>query len=411
MLKILIGRRILRDKLSFLFRNDVFRIENFLREVFRNERSTPNEKINQYIPILLKHGYISPTENNYSKSKCSLMFTEAVNFELTYQCNSYCPHCLQSNFRREIENPLPTEKVKELIYQAFISGVCEVGINFTGGEVLGNRSDFFDILEYTHSLGIPFRINSNSWWAGKGDLSICGILFRTADDMLKYLKSLGLKIFAFSFDERYHGDLSLAKNLLESIRLCEANHLDYEIIFTGVDTATMNYFTDQIKIALGIKLRYMTPGQSEMVDIGGAAELDREKFAWQSNRMFCESKGFYRPRFLHVSPSGKIRTCLYAIGLCNFGDVTTESFADLINKFPENPNNLIFSDNEKNKVLLEAFVNPYLGMYQPIYHGCTKSIILAKTLEQFSKQPKPQLQKIHQSISAELNLRFCNSYQ
>lgn len=396
-------------KVQFLFPKDGILIESFLRQVHRKGSSIPGEKINLYVPRLLQYGYISPTENNNSKSKCSLLFTVAVNFELTYQCNEYCPHCFQEKIREANKNQLSTGKVKEVIFQTYISGLCEMGINFTGGEVLGNRSDFLDILEYTHSLGISFRINTNSWWARKRDLSICGMLFRTADNLLKYLKSMGLKIVAFSFDDRYQGDLSLAENLLESIRLCEANHIDYDIIFTGVESSKMIDYIYQIKNILGLKLKYMTPGQSEMVDIGGAANLDRKNFAWQSNRMYCKSKGFYRPRFLHVSPSGKIRTCLYGVGLSNFGDVSIESLPDLSNRFHGNSANAIFLNQEKQKELFEEFVNPYLGMYKTIFHECTKSIILAKTLEQILERPKSQLQKIHNSIAAEMNLRHCNS--
>jgi len=72
------------------------------------------------------------------------------------------PALFAKNVPKRQTSQLSTEHVNQAIFQGYISGVCTIGINFTGGEVLGNSDDLFDILAYTKNLGIPYRLNTNS---------------------------------------------------------------------------------------------------------------------------------------------------------------------------------------------------------------------------------------------------------
>lgn len=368
-------------RLGFLFKKDADEIESFLRAVFSNSTNGPGNNIIKYIPLLLEYGFISEHDNSNKPGKCSLIFTEAINFELTYDCDNYCPHCLQRNIRQGDTAQLSTQDVKTTILQGYIGGVCTTGINFTGGEVLGNRDDLFEILEYTNSLEIPFRLNSNSWWSKEEDLCICDIQFPSAMELVTHLKSVGLKQFAFSFDERYADNPRLGNNLLESIRLCEIAGISYQIIFTGVAPQEIYRRIDMWRRAIGRNLNYLIPVPMEMVDIGGASELSNRVYGRQSNMSPCNNKGFHRPQFLHISPGGEVRTCTYAIGLSNVGDLAQSSFADVINQFPNTKNNEVFSDLNRKKEIYEKLVKPYLSLYKSIIHECTRNIILARTME------------------------------
>ena len=402
-LKNLIHKRLLNDRLSFLFKEDAGEIEAFLRSIYSNEISVPPDNIVKNIPLLLKHGYISNIDT-CQPGRCSLMGVDAVDFELTYKCSANCPHCLQKNIRRNHITELSTAKVKEAILQAHLSGLCTRGINFTGGEVLGNREDLFEILKYTNSLKIPFRLNTNSWWSRGKLLNIGNMTFPTALDLVNFLKSNGLFQFAFSFDGRLD-EPKLMKNLVESIKLCEKAAVFYQIIFTGIGPEAVQINLNQLQNEIDRVLCYLIPVSMEMVDVGGASDLGDAIYGWQSNRSTCENKGFYHPELLHVSPDGKIRTCMYAVGLDNVGDLTQKSFANIVNEFPNTKNNEVFSNQAKNKEIYEKLVVPYLSLYKPIIHECTRNAILAKTLEMYHRHPEPNLEAIHNVIANDLNLK------
>jgi MoaA/NifB/PqqE/SkfB family radical SAM enzyme len=220
---------------------------------------------------------------------------------------------LQKYIKKQPVNELSTEDVKTTILHSHTSGLCSAGINFTGGEILGNRDDIFEILEYTRSLGIKYRLNTNSWWANEENFNIGKMNFSSARDFVDYMKSLGITLFAFSCDLRLHSPEN-QRNLALSVKLCEEAGLAYQLIFTGMEIDGIRKIIYSLNDACG-KLNYMIPAVMEMIDIGGGAEIDNQTFCRQSNKSYCNKMGFYRPTTLHISPDGKVRTCMYAIGL------------------------------------------------------------------------------------------------
>lgn len=255
----------------------------------------------------MKNDFNKPkTEKSIRKIKSSLLFVNVVNFELTYKCSQDCAHCIQKNFRKQAIVELSTEEVKTAILDFHKNSLCTLGVNFTGGEVLENRTDIFDILEYTHSLGIRYRLNTNSWWANKKNFSVGNRYYLSAKQLVEDIKNFGIEMFAFSCDVRLLKQENL-DNLITSVKLCEVSGVKYQLIFTGMKYDMINGIIHLLKESCG-NLRYMIPVSMEMVDMGGAASINKATLYHQPNRAYCAKKGFYRPTTLHISPNGNVRT-------------------------------------------------------------------------------------------------------
>ena len=329
--------------------------------------------------------------------KSSLLFVNSVNFELTYKCSFNCIHCLQKNIKKQPVVELSTEEVKTAILHSHRSGLCSLGINFTGGEILGNRDDIFEILEFTHSLGINYRLNTNSWWANEKKINIGERNFSSAFHLVDYIKSLGIYMFAFSCDLRLYSSKN-RENLISSVKLCEEAGIRYQLIFTGVETSEIWKMISSLNNACG-KLKYMIPVAMEMVDIGGGSKIDNQIFCRQSNSSYCHKKGFYCPTTLHVAPDGKVRTCMYAVGLNDCGSLREMTMLDIVNNFQRRANGDLFSDPVKYEKAEKELFLPYQHHYHPIIHECTRFAIIARTAEMTTKYPKMNLNEIHSIIA------------
>jgi MoaA/NifB/PqqE/SkfB family radical SAM enzyme len=283
----------------------------------------------------------------------------------------------------------------------YLSGLCTTGINFTGGEVLGNRDDLFEILTYTQSLGVPYRLNTNSWWSRKDSIKICGESFSPLE-LVRHLKSIGLKQFAFSYDDRMVS-ADMFNDLVESIKICEIANMEYQIIFTGVKPEKIPIILRDLQKPIEHYLYRMMPVSNEMVDIGGCTSSNVE-YEWQSNKAPCADKGFYHPAFLHISPDGKVRTCMYAVGSANVGDISERSLADLINEFPNRNFNDAFSNQQRKAKAFEELVMPFLSLYRPLVHECTRNAVLTRAIEMYSNHPERNPTDIHVGIARDLNL-------
>lgn len=403
-LKILIFNKLLESRLRILFQGDDGNVEYFLKNMWFNGEAEVDEIVLKSIDRIRDYGIVSNVDRRLERETGSLLFVEAINFELSYKCQYNCPHCWQSDERTKTHQELSTEKVKDTIFRAFIGGLCKDGINYTGGEVIGNRDDLFDILEYTNSLKIPYRINTNSWWAKNKDLTISNTTFASPYDFVVHLKSIGLKMFAFSFDERYKDDQQDISNLVESIKLCERAGVYYQVIFTGIQAKNISTLVLDLNKICNVPLKHLIPVSMELVDIGRASDLNNDAFKWQSNKCSCNNRGFNRPVFLHISPEGNVRTCLYAKGLANVGSLKSKTFTELVNEFPYKQQNYSLSSDEVYEEQFNELVRPFLSVYRPIVHGCTSHIILARAIERQNASRESSLLDIHMAIAREMNL-------
>ncbi|MEL7562792.1 4Fe-4S cluster-binding domain-containing protein [Dehalogenimonas sp. 4OHTPN] len=397
----LIRRSLLDDRLRRLSGGSASRISRFLRKADSPGVSFSVPEMAEFVPVLLKYGFIS-LHPMPGRSRCSLLAVTGVNFELTYDCNLNCAHCLQQGIRRFTRGHLSAQAVKGAVFQVYLGGLCTSGVNFTGGEVLGHRNDFFEIAEYTGSLGIPYRLNTNCWWSRKFGLELSGRRFESPLDLAHYLKSIGLGQFAFSYDERML-NADLFDNLVAAIKLCEIARIGYQIIFTGVDPAKIGGIINELRKAAGSFLYYLVPVSAETIDIGGCTR-DNGAYAWQSNKADCRDKGFYHPAFLHISPDGKVRTCMYAVGSANVGDIAENVFADLINGFPGNATSRCFTSPTRKQAAFNNLVVPYLASYRPFIHECTRNAVLVRTIQTHFDYPDLSLAEIHFRIGRDLNL-------
>ena len=358
------------------------------------------------VTVIKSHACIeSENRKNADKTektgtKSFLSYVNFVSFQLTYRCSFNCVHCFQKNIKKHPVRELSAEEVKAAILHLYDSDLNDFLINFTGGEVLGNRDDIFEIIEFTHSLGIQIRLNTNSWWADKTDFTVGKLHFASARHLVEHMKSLGVNVLAFSCDMRLNLP-EKRKNLISSIKLCEAAGVTYQLVFTGVETGEMWNMIFSLSEECG-KLEYMIPVRMEMVDIGAAAELDEKIYCWQSNKAPCNKKGFYRPTSLHISPDGKVRTCRYALGLSDCGSLQKMTMPDIINNYPHRANHDLFSDPIKFEKAEKELLLPYLHHYHTVIHECTRFVIIARAAEMKTKFPEMDMNEIHSVIAQDI---------
>jgi len=198
--------------------------------------------------------------------------------------------------------------------------------------------------------------------------------------LLHALKASGLTMLALSHDSRYSRDAMPMENLLFTIRLCEEVRMPYQLVFTEGSEMERLSAVMTLRLILDSDLELMQPVASELVDIGGAADFPPERFSHQLNIAPCQDRGFYRPHYLHVAPDGKVRSCMFAYGSSNVGDLTKEPLHAMLNRFPWSPIAEVFANKEK-KEEARLLMKPYGQGYKPPVHECTRNIELARAFE------------------------------
>jgi len=394
-------KKLLGDRLRRLFGHEAPEVESLLGELTRS--GTPSPELRRHASALVEAGYLAMEPEPAHLEWGSILFCRALNFELTYRCQYRCPHCSQLSIRDTVKKELPTETVLQAVTDAFMSGVCTTGINFTGGEPLGHRDDLFEILEHTASLGIPYRLNTNGWWSGRRNLKVGGREFASPAALLMALKSQGLTMLALSHDGRYARGACPEENLFFAVQLCEEVGLPYELVFTDSTEVERLGAVGTLRLLLDSNLELMTPVASEMVDIGGAASLPKEAFGNQCNLAPCRDRGFYRPQYLHVAPDGKVRSCMFALGSANVGDLTKEPLRAMLNRYPWSGVASLFAKKQHKELAERLLLEPYEKGYKPFIHECTGNIVLGRAIEGMGSDAG-KMPEVHERIRRELNL-------
>ena len=347
----------------------------------------------------------------------SHLFLEAINFELTYQCNMRCSHCLQLGLRRT-DRPewIDTDVAKKAIEDAYTAGLIKTGLNFTGGEIFVPGSNLPDLLEVAKSLNTDVRVNTNGWWGSQDNIRIGDFVFKSPGKIVTWLREMNVAVLALSFDRRYEERDEWWHSTVAVIRECENQGQLYQIILTGVSTEKMMDSWRRLTIEAGIEPYHLLPVEMEMIDIGGAATRTQKsaqfpEFENLLQCLECEGKGFYRPTYLHISPDGGVRSCLYAPGSGWLGNIYNDSLTNIVNKFKKNCVVEAFSIGNLSD-MLKTILEPYIGTYKSIKHPCAAAAVSSKVIEkydQFKKnyQREPtdeELNLINVCISHELNL-------
>lgn len=340
---------------------------------------------------------------------------EAINLELTYECNSNCPHCLLKSVRKSYHGKeLTYEKIKQTIADAYFAGLLQNGVNFTGGEALLAKIDIFDLIRYASSYGIPTRLFTNSFWGSKVLFKAGNQRFTSALALIKVLKKSGLSHLALSFDSRIDKDKSGIKQLTSVIHACETIGLNYELMSSEEVKTQLDSFIKYLKTTLELKeLTFMTPITMDLVDMGGANDNTSKPL----NHLFikdlishslCKSKGFYQPSMLTIAPDGSLRSCMYGLGMCNLGNIHVQSLYKIVNDFSDEVTQA-FADKSAFE-LADLLFEPYKNIYKPFSHPCSACVLLARLMQEYYQLVKTQtvsekdILAINLHVAKDLNL-------
>lgn len=322
---------------------------------------------------------ISQTANSITKKRPSLLFVKAVNFEITYQCNMSCPHCIQHGLRQQGNVAwIDTEKAIQALQDSKSLGFTSSGVNFTGGEPFLPDSNLFELVTAARSLDLSVRVNTNGWWGGKQNIRVGSLEFASYLHVVGWLKNMDISALALSLDRRYDENPALWDSVISVIRECECQGLQYQIIFTGSTPEDRYYAWDRLTREKTIQLDHMIPATMEMVDLGAASTVQDICI---NSEYFCGGKGFYRPQFLHISPTGGVRTCLYAPGSQWLGNIHEQTLCEIADAFAGNPVVHLFCDDRR---MLESVAELLYSVegYQLPRHPCGLSMIVARTVDE-----------------------------
>lgn len=392
----------------------------WLVELDRVDNAAPPPEVSRSVLEKLRRwGLIATgTSSNLTPKPLPLPFVTAINFELTYDCDLRCQHCLQQNIRSRLSGTwLNSEASKRTITEAWFAGLVTTGINFTGGEIFDRRSNLPELLETAKSLNIPFRINTNGWWGDKKSIALGERVFANPRQLIKWLQKMGMAILALSYDERYEQYPQLWPPLLSLIRECERLGQDYQLVVTGNNQGMVDEIWKRIAQEVNIVPRRMVVVPMEMVDLGGAVKntvtpLRAMQLAIIQYDSPCQGLGFTRPSLLHIGPHGGIRTCMYAPGASTLGNIISESLLDIINRFNSNPVVRFFQQDDFGP-FVNKYISPFSDLYRNTEHPCAISAILVRTVEEVERfklqtgtELSPEdLRRIHSFLAQDFNLQ------
>ncbi len=340
-----------------------------------------------------------------------LSFVDAVNLELTYDCNLRCPHCLQSGLRRHRGRAtMPAVLARRVVHEAWFLGLVQVGLNLTGGEALGAVPELFELIAYARSLGVPTRLNTNSWWGVDEEIEICGRRFTSPEVLVETLRDCGLEMLAFSLDARVDASPALLERLVRTVTACEEVGFPYQLVCTaGPEEPASQRFRNLLE-RLPTAPRHMIPVPMSTVDLGAAAaaedgrRMSVEDFEQLAAGAPCGWLGFRRPSFLHVDPWGGVRTCLYAPGLENVGNVRERSLTALVNGFGQG------NDKEGRVARPEDCLHLILAdVWKRMRHPCAACAALTRVADAWTRRTPgghdPEaLRWVNIRVARELNL-------
>lgn len=312
------------------------------------------------------------------KKKPSLHFVEAINFELTYQCNFSCPHCLQHELRQQGDLTwINTDSAIRCLNEAKELGFARSGVNFTGGEPFLRGSNLPELLKAAKYLDLDVRVNTNGWWGRSQQICIGSEKFSSSRQVVKWLKKQNVSLLALSLDQRYETNAKLFDSVLNVMQECEKQKLYYQLIHTRSTQTDNTHILKRLEQEKEIRLDYMIPVYMEMVDLGAASGIENID---TDSEMYCDGKGFYRPQFLHIDPTGGVRSCMYASGANWLGNINNESLYEIADNFNSNPVVDFFSSNcgARSRLVVQIYSNKDEHLPK---HPCSLAVKIAKAIE------------------------------
>lgn len=331
----------------------------------------------------------APAERNAlpleSVARPSLHWLSGINFELTYDCNLRCAHCLQADLRtpgwRGWADPLP---IRQAIEDAVALNFVDQGINFTGGEILRPGSPLPQLLAVTRALGLPVRVNTNGWWGAARRIGIGDLCLPDVDGVVDWLRSSGVRALALSYDRRDVQYPHLWRGLRSIIAACERRGLDYDLNFTGIATQEIARVVRDLQTRLDRPLDHCRIIDLDLVDLGGAVgrlpetPLGSTSLTERLRRTDCQLRGFYRPYYLHVAPDGGVRSCMMAAGAGWLGNIRHAPLPVLAERFAANPVVRWFASSP---TLSSERLPSGSRWHEAPRHPCALAVTLARDIE------------------------------
>jgi hypothetical protein len=328
-----------------------------------------------------------------------------------------CSHCLQQGLKGADSGKwISTDVAKKAIFDAHAAGLTKIGVNFTGGEIFLPESNLPELLETVHSLKLNVRVNTNGWRGTQENIRVGKFTFPSPGHVVGWLRDMDVTVLALSFDHRFEERAELWHSTVAVIRECEHQGQLYQIIMTGMAPEEMIEGWRRLTEDAGIEPRHLIPVPMEMIDIGGASgpaeePLEPAAFKESIHQLPCKAKGFYRPVYLHISPDGGVRSCLYAPGAGWLGNIYRESLLQIAEKFTANCVVQAFSSGDL-AALTRALIQPHAHLYRTVKHPCAVAAVLSRAIEQYDRfisdhkiaPSKEEQRRIHQEISQQLRL-------
>ena len=332
---------------------------------------------------LIASGLAVPAAGQSEQVALPFVFVMAVNLELTYGCNLACTHCLQGALRPKASDVrwLNLDLIRTLLDEADWLGLLSLGLNLTGGEVFAAQSPLLDILAEAQHRGIRTRVNTNAWWGHGQQLQIGCQLFERDVDVIKTLQAMGLGRLALSLDNRYVQYPDLLEKVVRVATLCEQHVQPYEFVITSPDQAVWNQVLDALQDAIGGSRQLLKLTPMDEVDLGAAAArsttpVDAQQLPGLIQASPCGGQGFHRPYYLHVTPQGGVRSCLYGPSGEWLGQLGRQSIREILNAAATNPVCQLF-EQQAYEAFVDRWLQPWQHLYQGLRHPCAASAVVA----------------------------------
>ena len=177
-------------------------------------------------------------------------------------------------------------------------------------------------------------------------------------------------MMALSLDDRYERYKGLFEKMIRVAAACEANGILYQVVMTDASSALHGEFLRRLEEKIGHVPEYFRSVGMEMVDVGGSRawtgeHIDTKNLAKLPESSPCQTKGFYRPYYLHVSPTGDLRSCMYAPGSGSFGNIKEDKVVEIINRASDNPVLQLFASGGLEE-FTEKYIQPWSHHYRQI---------------------------------------------
>lgn len=270
-----------------------------------------------------------------------------VTWEITFQCNLRCAHCLSDSGAREVSE-LSFMESRKLIDQLTAMKVFQVNIG--GGEPF-IRDDFLDLLDYSHEKGLVTCVSTN------GLLMDDKLAGRLAKMKMLYLQ-VSLDGSTAAVNDRIRGKGSYVK-IMGAVEALTRHHVPFSIN-TVLTTLNFDQLDSLRALAKGYgadlrvsRFRPSGRGKANKQTLGPSKE-QLESFAeWLAandlvrtgDSFFCLTSENRRSKGLDMCGAAKMTCCISPVGdvfPCAFlqeesfkaGNVRTDRFRDIWNNSP-----------------------------------------------------------------------------